>query len=113
MKRAFFLALVGCFCLMLASCGGTTNKDKIIGKWKSVDEKDKGTVEFTRDGKMIMSAGGLEMKGDYKFTKDDEIEVSVDIMGQKSTQKMTVSITGDELTTTDEKKKTDKFKKVS
>ena len=92
-------------------------KDLIVGKWESEKDKQKFTVEFAKDGKMSISGkmGDMELviKGTYRFTADDILEVTLEFMGEKKTEKLTVTkIDKDAMTLVDEKKEEDKFKRV-
>src|SRR5437660_224195 len=86
-------------------------KDLIVGKWAPNDEKtkDKVVIEFTKDGKVLVTATEdgkkMEIKGTYKFATDDKVDIEMDFMGEKKKETMTVKVTKDELTTTDSKDK--------
>lgn len=87
-------------------------KDLIVGKWQAGDMA--AVLEFHKDGKLTVTAGGKKIEGTYKFTADDAMEVVLDFgKGDKKTQKLSkVKIENDELSTTDEMGKTEKFKKA-
>jgi len=93
-------------------------KDLIVGKWAPTDDKakDKVVLEFTKDGKIILTITDdgkkMEVKGTYKFTADDKMETEIEFMGEKKKETLTVTVTKDELTTIDEGKKKDIFKRV-
>jgi uncharacterized protein (TIGR03066 family) len=141
MRKVSFVLLSGLLIVLTACSGsksttGAASKDKptqasappppknselIVGKWEGADEKDKekGTLEFTKDGAMIavMSAGGKEMKmnGKYKFTADDTMEVQLEVPELKKElpkETLKVKVMGDGMETTDSKGKVDKFKRV-
>lgn len=108
MKRAVFTMLVSCFCLMLASCGGSSNKDKIVGKWEASESKGgmdmKATMEFKSDGKMTIKMGPATIDGKYSFPKDDVIKMEIEGMPGESSKEAKVSFSGnDEVTLTDVK----------
>jgi hypothetical protein len=103
-------------------------KDDIVGKW-AVEKKEgpaemKIAIEFKPDGKCAMSVSGKvgdqaipEMKGEgtYKVTGDDEIETTIKnpMTMKEETDKMKITIKGDEMTAKDVKKnETMVFKKV-
>lgn len=96
-----------------------TAKELIVGKWQPTDKAgEKATVEFTKDGKVKVVADLYTLDGTYKFLKDDQIEVTMPIAGKEESVKLTVKVTKDELTTTDEtkdakgKEKIETFKRV-
>ena len=76
-----FLAAVA-----VIGCKGKPSKDMVVNKWKisnlsggmakdmpdSVKKEmsDKLTLEFTKDGKYMMTGGGADEKGDYTISDD-------------------------------------------
>jgi uncharacterized protein (TIGR03066 family) len=124
------LATLACLTAGLVICspssGGTTpapktktNKDKLIGTWvvtKSAEAPPEATVEFTKDGKLILSAkvDGKDMKMEGTYTVDGDKITSVTKVSGGKELKETVTIiklTNTELVTKDEKGKTDEFKR--
>jgi uncharacterized protein (TIGR03066 family) len=93
-----------------------TAKDLIIGKWQPADPKEMVILEFTKDGKIIVKetrAGKTsEITGTYKFVGADQVQAVMRFNGEEKKENLTVTVTRDELTTTDSGKKTDKFKRV-
>ncbi len=93
-------------------------QDLIVGKWIPAQEKDKekGTVEFTKEGKVLLKLmegdKKFDINGTYKFTSDDKMEVELDFMGEKKKETLKVKVTKDELTTVDEKDREEKFKRA-
>jgi uncharacterized protein (TIGR03066 family) len=88
--------------------------DLIIGKWQNLNENDKSVLEFTRDGSLLVTVpDGLPVRGTYKFLDTDRMQVELEVAGMKITQKLTVQVTSDQLTTTDEALKVDRFKRFS
>jgi uncharacterized protein (TIGR03066 family) len=88
-------------------------KDLIVGKWMPADEKQKDTrIEFLRDGKLKVSAAGLNFNGKYRFIQAGVLEVEITIEGNAHKQKAKVKVTRNELVTTNEKGTVDKFKRV-
>jgi uncharacterized protein (TIGR03066 family) len=86
----------------------------IIGKWHKADPGDPGVLEFTRDGSLTISIpGGPGVRGTYRFLDDDHMQVELEAAGRKLTQKLTVQVTQDQLTTTDEAQKVDRFKRFT
>ncbi len=122
MRRATTVGL--CFVLVLGLCAVSARaadkaSDLIVGKWEPKDTKQKGTVEFTKDNKVLLKiedpAGKvIEITGTYKFigTTEDKIEVELTFMGEKMKEELTITVTKDELTTIDSKDKKESFKKV-
>jgi len=120
MKKVFMGGLLLALTVGLSGCGGGGKpKDLIIGKWE-VDAKDipkelagmKPTIEFKTDGTTVMTAGPMTMGGKYKFVSEDDVEVEMSFAGITKKEKNKVKVTADELTTTDEKGKVEKYKKV-
>src|SRR5262245_63214587 len=112
--------------LCLSACASKP-KDLIIGKWEPTDSAEKGTLEFAKDGTMKMGTGPISIQAKYKFIDDQTMEVEmenplgglgagaggVQVQIPKTiTSRVKVSVTKDELTTTDDKGKTTKFKRV-
>jgi len=99
---------------------GTNNNkasELIVGKWEPKEGKQKGTVEFTKDNKVLLKiedpAGKvIEVNGTYTFKGDDKIEVELTFMGEKMKEELKVTVTKDELVTVDSKDKKETFKKV-
>lgn len=91
-------------------------KDLIVGKWELKKDKDTVLMEFTKDGKltvkMKMGDDEIKMDGKYEFTDADHVKVELTAGDKKHTEKLKVKVTKDELTTTDEKDKSDTFKRV-
>jgi uncharacterized protein (TIGR03066 family) len=97
--------LFGCLVATIAGCSSKP-KDLIIGKWKGPENKDaksvQGTIEFTSDGKVIMSAEGKSLEGKYKFLDDNNMELEASMLGKSMTKKVKIeSITKEKLVTSD------------
>ena len=89
---------------------------KLIGKWEPKDKKDNVTLEFTKDGKLLLSvdAGGKSQKleGTYKLD-GNKLTVVLKFMDQEMKEEVTVSkLTDDEMETTDSKGKKETMKRV-
>jgi uncharacterized protein (TIGR03066 family) len=123
------LATVIACCVVLALAGPSradtkdapkTNKEKIVGVWELSKSEDKNapvgaTVEFTKDGKMIvkfkMEDKAVTIEGTYTIEKDSITSV---LKHDDQEMKETVTIkklTDKELVVVDGKGKTDEFKK--
>jgi hypothetical protein len=117
--------------LLLTSCGSKP-QDLIVGKWQSTDAKEPGTIEFTKDGNINIVNGPMTLKATYKFLDDKNIEMEIqnpfggmgiDIGGKKMDmpkmdmpglkQKVGIAVSKDELTMTNEKGQTTKFKRAN
>jgi uncharacterized protein (TIGR03066 family) len=113
--RVVRIAALACFVLLLGTAVASAQakpQDLIIGKWSSTDPKDPGILEFTKDGKLLISAGQIKIEGTYKFNSDTEMEVALTFGGETKKEKLKVKVTKDELTTTDSGGKEDKFKRA-
>lgn len=123
MKKAT-LILAGLVGIVLAGCGGSSDKpapraarpvDQIVGKWQVAEGTAEDTIQFAPDGKMRMtSEGEAAIDGRYQFVAEDNVEVEFVPPGEKAAVKMRVKVKvdGDTLETTDKDNATDKFKRV-
>jgi hypothetical protein len=94
--------------LLVAGCGG---KPSIVGKWQSTDDAN-NSIEFTKDGNLIVAVNGHTVTGTYEVLSDDYVKVNVSgvtgllaLLFQKDTWKYIVtksdlSLSGDKLTRT-------------
>ena len=94
----------------------TVDAKKLIGKWEPKDKKDNVTLEFTKDGKLLLSveAGGKtnKLEGTYKLD-GNKLTVVLKFMDQEMKEEVTVSkLTDDEMETTDSKGKKETMKRV-
>ena len=83
MKKIIFLLIIAAS-VGLISCKSNKPKDLIVNKWKitDIDVPDmplpdsiratlmKGTMEFTKDGKMTMTGMGNDQAGTYSISDD-------------------------------------------
>jgi uncharacterized protein (TIGR03066 family) len=95
-----------------------TNKDKLVGTWvvtKSEEAPPEATVEFTKDGKLILSAkvDGKDMKMEGTYTVEgDKITTVTKAGGKEMKETFTITkLTNTELVTKDERGKIDEFKR--
>ncbi|MCS7016627.1 MAG: hypothetical protein NZM42_10990 [Gemmatales bacterium] len=85
----------------------------LAGKWQPVDEdKLKIVVEFTRNGLLRIVIDERQIEGTYRVISDNEIEVSLTLEDKKLTEKLSVSINGDQMVTVDSKGKKDVFRRI-
>jgi uncharacterized protein (TIGR03066 family) len=117
---AFVLALTVAFCADKTSgkdAKADLAKGKLVGVWeitKSEDLPKGSTVEFTKDGKLLLQVKAAEVvKLDGKYTiEGDKINITVVVEGKEEKDILTVTkLTDTELVTTDSKNKIDEFKK--
>jgi uncharacterized protein (TIGR03066 family) len=108
--------------LLVASAGvSAQDKDKfdakkLVGKWTPADKKENITIEFTKDGKLLLSvdiAGKVEkLDGTYKLD-GNKLTIALKFMDKEMKEEVTVSkLTDDEMETTDSKGKKETLKKV-
>ena len=99
---------------LLVMMGAATAADdkidakKLVGKWEINDTKAevKGTVDFTKDGKLkyVVDVKGMEIKMDGTYKIDgNKIEIKVKFMDNEMTKNVTVKkLTDSELTVENE-----------
>jgi uncharacterized protein (TIGR03066 family) len=90
--------------------------DLIVGKWeakeKMGDQEVTGILEFTKDGKLKITFGGINIDGTYKLLSDTEIEVTMTFMGETKTEKSEIKVEKESLEVKNKNGKSTKFKKV-
>lgn len=83
MKKLFFLLIIGASIGMI-SCKSNKPKDLVVNKWKITDinvpnmplpdstkaQVMKGTMELTKDGKMLITGMGNDQSGTYTLSDD-------------------------------------------
>ena len=83
MKKLFFLLIIGASVGMI-SCKSNKPKDLVVNKWKITDinvpnmplpdstkaQVMKGTMELTKDGKMLITGMGNDQSGTYTLSDD-------------------------------------------
>lgn len=93
----------------------------LVGKWEAkqtVGGKElKATVNFQKDGKLLMNVtntpmGDLKFEGKYKVIDAGTLEVTIMFMGKTMTEKSKFKITGDKLEMTDKNDKKETFTRV-
>jgi uncharacterized protein (TIGR03066 family) len=87
--------------------------DLIVGTWESTDEKDLRTLEFGKNGSLLIKQEGQpEMRGTYKLTGDDALELEFTRpRGEKARETMMWKVSPDELTLTDRERKAHSFRR--
>lgn len=115
-------AVLGCVAVLGLACGavGQDKKDgkidpkKLVGRWEPADTK-KGppmVLEFTANNKVTLSVGEAKAAGTYTLA-GDKLEVSMKHGADEIKQTLVVKkLTDDELTTEDERKKTETLKRL-
>jgi uncharacterized protein (TIGR03066 family) len=89
----------------------------IVGKWKLVKPKVEGTLEFTKEGKLLIKFRDrdkkeIEVTGTYRFLPDGQMEVELTYQGLTKKEKLKVKVTAKDLATTDSKNKNDLFQRI-
>jgi uncharacterized protein (TIGR03066 family) len=112
------LSLLGLALLLAPAAAAEKKEDKkdsIVGKWEMTKDTETVNIEFTKDGKVNVKHTKGETKneasGTYKLT-GDKLEVEVEINGEKKNLSRKVKVAKDELTITDDKDKSETFKRV-
>jgi uncharacterized protein (TIGR03066 family) len=85
---------------------------KLVGRWEPADKKAPPmVVEFSADGKVTLAVGEAKAAGTYKLD-GDKLEVSMKHGADELKQTLVVKkLTDDELTTEDEKQKTETMRR--
>jgi uncharacterized protein (TIGR03066 family) len=116
--KLFKLIVAGCLVLGLQALGQAadkaTNKEKIVGVWTPKSkEGEKVTIEFTKDGKIIINAEAGEKKirleGTYAVDGESiKMTLKEDDKERKTTVKI-ITLNDKMLVTEDDKGKKDEF----
>lgn len=78
-KRSKYI-IFGLACLLFINTFlGCTYFSPVVGKWQ--DKQSHNTVEFTRDGKIIMDTNGYIVTGEYELVGNDVIKLSFQGLG--------------------------------
>jgi uncharacterized protein (TIGR03066 family) len=88
-------------------------QDLIVGTWESTDEEAKRTMEFGKDGSLVIKQEGQpEMKGTYKLSGDDAVELEFTRpRGEQAKEPMSVKVSPDKLMLTDRDMKAHQFRR--
>ena len=81
----------------------TKPRDLILGTWECTDEKEKRTLEFGRDGSLLIKQEGQpEMRGTYAWTGEGALGLEFTRpRGERVQAAMAAKVGADELTLTD------------
>jgi len=85
-------------------------KTQIVGKWEGVKHKD--VMEFSADGKMVVTDQTLKLEGAYKVLDADNIDIELKEKENVIKVKAKVTIAGDTLSFTPEGEKTEEYKRL-
>ncbi len=99
MKNILASLFAAVLCLSLLA--GCSSKKPIIGKWQG----DQGQLEFTEDGKLLMTMGGVSINATYTLPDDGHFTMNMDLGGMKKSETVAYTVSGDSLTTEDNGKK--------
>jgi len=117
-QSAFVAVVFVTLAALPPALGADKPKELIIGKWAPASGAGKGFVaEFTKDGKVVITGKkddqDVKFEGSYKFVSDDDMELTLDAMGEKITEKLKIAkIDKDEMVTVDSMQKEEKFKRL-
>ena len=94
-KLSFIILLCLVFSLLLSACG---EKDLLLGKWQ---EPVSGiTMEFSKDGTLIMSLKGTSFTMQYEKQDPNLLVIKASTDGSIPNQTMTYKVTKEQLTLT-------------
>ena len=94
-RLLFYILLVSLMAVLLTSCGG---KDPLLGKW---EEPVSGvTMEFKKDGVLVMGLHGTRFEMKYELKDPDVMIFKASADGTIPDQKMTYRIEVDTLALT-------------
>ncbi|MFL5343066.1 MAG: hypothetical protein ACJ8F7_23280 [Gemmataceae bacterium] len=112
------LGLAVAVVLAVPAIAGDKPRELIVGKWAPTNDKTKEYVfEFTRDGVLkvghILGDKELAFEGKYKFIDENTFETAVDYTGAVKKERIKiVKISVDEMTTSDELKREETFRRL-
>jgi len=90
MKKQFLFTTV--VLMIIFSACSTSQKDKIVGKWKLTkvgtetlsSSEVNASIEFTKDGKMMIVVDGDSAISKWELSKDEK---SIELISKKNNQK--------------------------
>lgn len=109
--------LLACALVLAAYCGARAedkiDAKKLVGKWET---KDKDVIEFTKDGKMTLTAksGDKELKYEGTYKVDgNKLSATIKVDDRERTQKRTIAkLTDAELMTKGEEGEEETFVRI-
>jgi len=117
--RALETIVLGCGFLLVGPALAQEQdvKKQIVGTWETsqkVDNKDiKVVVDFSRDGKLVVTVRDVSLSGTYQVKDDGKVEVTLSLKERSSKGTYEVKATADTLDLKDTKDgRVDKFKRV-
>jgi uncharacterized protein (TIGR03066 family) len=77
-------------------------KNLIVGKWQLTDQTTvmRMTIDFRKDGKVIIDVGGATIKGSYVWVNNNQITISLPVTGNGNTSTLTVQVDKSQLVLT-------------
>lgn len=93
---------------------GSQATHPIVGEWEIQGRGAKRTYQFSANGTITVTIAGAAQpyRGTYKFIKDGELETSIGLEGEPVTDRMTITIKGDEMTWKYPNGKTEQYRRV-
>jgi uncharacterized protein (TIGR03066 family) len=84
-----------------------------VGTWDSTEEEAKRTLEFGKDGSLVIKQEGQpDMKGTYRFTGDNGMELRFKRpRGEQVKELVTAKVIRDELVLLDRDKKAHQYRR--
>jgi hypothetical protein len=77
-RRTLCLVLLGILPALFAGCASNHPPQAIIGTWQTGIRNKKRTMTFWENGAWSFENGALQQTGTFKFTSDNEFEITVD-----------------------------------
>ncbi|MBM3934609.1 MAG: hypothetical protein FJ319_09965 [SAR202 cluster bacterium] len=68
-KKAATIPILILLCLGLLTCSCGLNSAPIVGKWEQSGQN--GTIEFLKDGRMIVDTGNVAVTGTYEIVGEE------------------------------------------
>jgi hypothetical protein len=72
---------------------GDAPEDLIIGKWRAEDPPERGTVEFTRDGRILVEPGDSRLQVRYKVLPGGAMDVTIRFEREEQTNRCKYRVT--------------------
>ncbi len=110
MKRSIIITAIGICLFSFILQSRSSKRDLLIGKWESMDGKE--TIEFFKDGTVMVISRGLPFGGTYKLIDHSSLRLKVESIFPMVVV-MKFSVSRNSLSLTDPYGKTTKYKRVS